>query len=59
MKKRIKRLFTWFYLNHPKFYTLLILIIGIALGCTYMGKGEDGSYYFNCMGYMFYMGAIK
>ena len=58
MKKRIKRFFTWFYLNHSKIYTILILLIGIVLGCMYEGQDEF-THYFNVFGHTFFMGWIQ
>ena len=58
IKTQLKRFCTWFYLRHAKLYTLLILIIGIALGCMYEGK-DDFTHYFNVFGHTFFMGWIQ
>lgn len=59
MKKRIRKFITWFYLNHSKLYTLIVLLLGISLGCMYEGRGDTGEHYFNVLGHTFYMGWIQ
>lgn len=57
--KRLKRKIFLFFRKHYKIYTLLILLIGIAIGCTYDGKDETGTYYFNVLGNRFYIGVMQ
>lgn len=57
-KKYMKKLSSWFYLKHSKMYTILILILGIVLGCMYEGKAEDNTHYFNIFGHTLYVGFI-
>jgi hypothetical protein len=56
--KKLKRKINLFFRKHYKIYTILILALGIALGCTYDGRGEDNTHYFNIMGHTFYFGFI-
>lgn len=55
--KRLKRKIFLFFRKHYKIYTLFILLLGIALGCTYDGQ-DDGMYYFNILGHTFFIGAV-
>lgn len=56
--RKLKRKINLFFRKHYKIYTLLILALGIALGCTYEGRGEDNTHYFNIMGHTVYLGLI-
>ena len=44
--KKIKRIIFLFFRKHYKIYTLLILIMGIAIGCGYDGRGDLGEIYY-------------
>lgn len=57
--KKIKRRIFYIFRKHYKIYTLLVLILGIALGCTYDGRGDLGEFYFKIGGQLYYIGALK
>lgn len=58
IKKSVKNFLTWFYVKHSTIYTILILLLGIILGCLYDGQGEDGTHYFHIFGHTIYIGFI-
>ena len=57
--KTIKRKIFYFFRKHYKIYTILILALGIALGCTYDGRGDLGEFYFKNGNQLYYIGALK
>lgn len=57
--KTIKRKIFYFFRKHYKIYTWLVLILGIALGCTYDGRGDLGELYFKVFDKMFYIGFME
>lgn len=57
--KRLKRKIFLFFRKHYKIYTLLILLLGIALGCAYDGRDEIGSFYFKIGSQVYYVGALQ
>ena len=57
--KKIKRRIFLFFRKHYKIYTLAILAIGIALGCTYDGKNLEGTHFFKVREKVFYIGVTK
>lgn len=58
IKKAIKKIAWRFYAYHHILYTILILCIGVAIGCMYDGQGEDGTHYFHIFGHTIYIGFI-
>lgn len=58
MKKNKRRIF-YFFRKHYKVYTLLVLILGVALGCAYDGRDEVGSFYFKIGSQVYYVGALQ
>lgn len=57
--KKIKRRIFYFFRKHYKIYTILILFLGIALGCAYDGRDEIGSFYFKIGNQVYYVGALQ
>ena len=55
--RKLKRKINLFFRKHYKIYTILILAVGIALGCTYEGV-DEGTHYFNILGHTFYLGFV-
>ena len=56
---KLKRKLFLFFRKHYKIYTLLVLALGIALGCTYDGRGNYGEFYFKIGNQLYYVGALK
>ena len=57
--KKLKRKINLFFRKHYKIYTILVLALGIALGCTYDGRGDLGEFYFKIGNNLYYIGALK
>ena len=57
--RKLKRKINLFFRKHYKIYTLLVLAVGIALGCTYDGKGDLGEFYFKIGNNLYYIGALQ
>lgn len=57
--KKIKRKIFYFFRKHYKIYTMLIMLVGIALGCAYDGRGDLGEFYFKLGDRMYYVGAME
>ena len=57
--KKIKRRIFYFFRKHYKIYTLLIIIMGIAIGCGYDGRGDLGEIYYKIGNQLYYIGAMK
>lgn len=55
--KKIRQKLYLFFRKHYKIYTLLVLILGIAIGCTYEGV-DEGTHYFNILGHTVYLGFV-
>ena len=58
-KKALKRQIRRFYMKHYKICIALFIIIGIALGCIYQGRGDLGELIFSSSGYTVYVGGFK
>ena len=58
LKTLLRKILQSFYIKHSTIDTILILIIGITLGCLYDGQGEDGTHYFHIFGHTLYLGFI-
>lgn len=58
LKRKVKKLLTHFYLKHSRIYTLIILILGVFLGCLYDGRGDFGELVFSLDKYTVYVGGF-
>lgn len=56
---KIKEMIWRLFCRHPKIYTIIILAIGIALGCSYDGRDEVGAFYFKIGSQVYYVGALQ
>ena len=57
LKRRVKKALTHFY-KHSRIYTLIILILGVFLGCLYDGRGDLGELVFSLDKYTVYVGGF-
>jgi hypothetical protein len=51
--QKIKRRIFYLFRKHYKIYTLLILIMGIVIGCGYEGKDNADCHYYHAFGNTF------
>lgn len=58
LKRGVKKALTHFYLKHSRIYTLIILILGVFLGCLYDGRGDLGELVFSLDKYTVYVGGF-
>lgn len=56
---KLKRKLFLFFRKHYKIYTMLVLALGIALGCAYDGRNEVGAFYFKIGSQVYYVGALQ
>lgn len=58
LKRKLRKALSHFYLKHSRIYTLIILILGVFLGCLYDGRGDLGELVFSLDKYIIYVGGF-